>query len=752
MTNPNVTQFADVTGVNPGTLYLYRARAITLSGPLSYTNEAQATTPAYSGSGGTPYLSDIAVFPPAIAESQTATGTLTLSAPATSPIVITLACSDATAVTMPSSITIPTGAISAQFPISGVSGKGTVNGNVLTVSAKMGAWMQAAYLTEMPTLIGGVTSNITSVPGNNCAVIYWPELPDGVAKSVLIYRRTAGSAFQLLASLPGDATLYADNTVQNGTNYDYQAVVVCQDGTNSTANPPSVTPTSSAPQVNWLQTPTIDNAGLMSLSISVNASDCLDYTVIVDGFETGTLGDGDGGVLDAKAYLDTTTWSNGSHNVQVVSRRLSSGFAAATSVAVISTNNSISERSNPILVNQLKGEVFIYKSKKQAAANDGWTVNLYRRDPITALSSLVRSWQGTGQNVSVAWDGKDGNGNSVPGGSFEVQMTSFFPPTPLEQIYVAGGLPVALALISRNGPNSGMITRDVDKVEGTKDIAIAKAKIFERAYAKNGKIAATLINSKGSFQVRGRKFLLDDVIGWMRSSVKDFYAYGHAHYRDSATDVNGVVWRMPPVLNWGDVAIIPDHMTPSKDPGTIRLDFANKRKIFVADEVLRRGGSYYFAWLDACNTLGGVDAVSPRASGAPYTFQNIRQPSDASINSDWDAAFNLDLFGGVMGGNGDLPLDVQVREVVVNNVVTNTYVVPTAGFFFYKYFWEKVESGVVTIFDCFSYSQTRTQNLLNVYSDYQVPYWFYPWYNNNGNNLYTRLATKGIGYLPYGGN
>lgn len=748
-TDANVTQFQDTLGLNPSVQYVYRVRAMTLDVPLNYTNEAQATTPAYSGSGGTPYLADLTVYPAGIAESQTATGTLTLSAPAATPTVVTLARSDATAITMPSSVTIPTGATSAQFTMSGVSGKGSADGTPLTISGKVGVWMQAAYLTEVSTPSAVAVSNMKAIPGNNCVVVRWEELPEKAVRSVLIYRRLGAGAFQLVASLPSSATLYADNSVQNGTAYEYQTAILRWDGTNSAANPVGVTPAQSAPQIAWVQTPSVDNAGLLTLSISADTSDSLFYRVIVDGYDVGTLGDGDSGCTDSKAVIDTSSWPNGTHTVQVASRRLPDGSAAATAPFTIVTNNSVSERWTPVLVNRLRNDVLVYKARTQAATSDVWTVNLSRRDQVTGTMTQVRSWQGQGQNVSVAWDGKDANGNNVADGPFETQLIWTLPPSPVDQIYVAGGYPVALALLSRIGPDRGMITRPDDKVEGTNDIALAKAKIFERAYAINGKPVASLIKVKGALPImRGTKFLLRDVRDWMRNSVRDIYVYGHAHYGGFEPPYQGVTWRRPPSIFWGDVTIAPDHMTPSKNPQGVIIDFDNPLIIFVADEVRRRGNIYYFAWLDGCDTLGGVAANVLRNTGETCTLQNTRKPLDNSINSDWETAFNVDPFGGVMGGNGEILLGAST--LVKNNTKTGT--IPT-GAFFYQFFWQKVESGVVTISDCYSYAVTKTINHLNAHPDYKITTgdWFYPWYNPGGNNLRNRVTFKGIGYLPYGG-
>ena len=109
-------------------------------------------------------LYSVSVSPASVIGGSTSTGTVTLNYPALAGGVTVNLSSGSTTVTVPASVTIPTGASSATFSATTINVAST---NVVTITATQGSVTKTATLTVTPPLLTSVTVSPISVIGGN---------------------------------------------------------------------------------------------------------------------------------------------------------------------------------------------------------------------------------------------------------------------------------------------------------------------------------------------------------------------------------------------------------------------------------------------------------------------------------------------------------------------------------------------------------------------------------------------------------
>ena len=377
---------------------------------------ARATPP-------TPHLANLTVSPSAIPKSGSATVTLTLSRPAPAGGALVTLASDNAALTLPPSITIPAGAGSTTFSVS--SGSVTA-ASLVTISGSYGGWTQEDDLSVLPP---GLSFNIPSVnvdPGNGCAVVMWARLPDETVLGYNVYRLSGGTA-TLLTPKPVWFNYYPDVGLTNDTvTYTYKVAAVDVLGQeHSRSSPVSVTPSSATATWNWVKTPaTATDDFTLSLQLS-NGAYAFAASMLIDGEYVGTgcapRGVAVGGVPTnvTDSTLDSSGLSNGPHTVQFL------GFLDQNRTVACVTPPITVQVSNVLSSFLLTQSIFqpdhgqVCFISATAPVGSTWTAQVTRDD----TGGVIRTWQGSGPTVRLAWDGRDAAGSPAPDADYTFQVT-----------------------------------------------------------------------------------------------------------------------------------------------------------------------------------------------------------------------------------------------------------------------------------------------------------------------------------------
>lgn len=147
-----------------------------------------------------PSLVSVGLNPTAVVGGNPSTGTVTISSAAPSSGMAIGLSSSASAATVPSSVTIPSGATSATFPITTL---GVITQTPATISANCNGAVQTASLTVNPAAIASLTLNPTSVQGGTSSTgtvtLNGAAGPSGVSIAL--------SSGNSAATVPGSVTI-----------------------------------------------------------------------------------------------------------------------------------------------------------------------------------------------------------------------------------------------------------------------------------------------------------------------------------------------------------------------------------------------------------------------------------------------------------------------------------------------------------------------------------------------------------------
>ena len=156
-----------------------------------------------------------------------------------------------------------------------------------TISASSSGWTQAASLTVVSAGTLLTPQNVTTIPGNHCALIHWKDLPAGTVKGYRLYRN--GVALNSAAN-PLTQALYIDNSVANGTTYQYAVSVIGLNGVEGAISATiSVQPAGSYPAATWVNLPTT-LSGSTYLKVNIGPAKINSGMFLVDGQIAGYSG------------------------------------------------------------------------------------------------------------------------------------------------------------------------------------------------------------------------------------------------------------------------------------------------------------------------------------------------------------------------------------------------------------------------------------------------------------------------------
>ncbi len=146
--NPTVTASQVVLTDLPARQLWWRVRARNAAGVAGPFSSTRSFTPT-AATGTAPALSSLAVAPSSVVGGASSTGTVTLTAPApTGGSVVSLSSANAAAVSVPPSVTVPSGQLSANFTAATTAVSAST---AVTLTASVGGVSRAATLTVEPS-------------------------------------------------------------------------------------------------------------------------------------------------------------------------------------------------------------------------------------------------------------------------------------------------------------------------------------------------------------------------------------------------------------------------------------------------------------------------------------------------------------------------------------------------------------------------------------------------------------------------
>jgi len=162
------SQFTAST-LNAGQRHWWRVRGINSAGTAGAWSSVRRFTPGAFTQA--PSLAGIALNPASVVGGNTSEGTVSLTSAAPSGgAVVTLSSSNTSAATVPASVTVPAGALSATFTVSTAS---VTASTTLTISGTYGGATRSATLTvappSAPAALSTVSVSPTSVTGGSSA-------------------------------------------------------------------------------------------------------------------------------------------------------------------------------------------------------------------------------------------------------------------------------------------------------------------------------------------------------------------------------------------------------------------------------------------------------------------------------------------------------------------------------------------------------------------------------------------------------
>ena len=349
-----------------------------------------------------PYLTKLTLNPPGIKENQSSTGTVTLSAPAPAGgFTVTLATDKTSAITLPATVVVAAGSLSADFTLVGKP-KGAKSEEIFVeVTGKSGEWMQGAILTLIPSGTPLRINELVIRSGEGVALLSWEELPSNSVKGYRVFRRLRGSA-----DAPTELTVaalfscyFVDNTAGKG-NYVYQVAV--QNWDDSLRRSSWMAPTASAVRTSALVFLPSAASGIIFFSAQYPLNEETGETILlIDGEESGNSTVNSFDLTKENFHLDTSGLVNGAHKIQVIS--VGSTVNYAGNVATLTTSNPIRGLYLSPFFFPAEGQAELISASVSSKSNL-WTLTVVNKR--TSAIVLTRTAQG-GFEFHFAWDGRD---------------------------------------------------------------------------------------------------------------------------------------------------------------------------------------------------------------------------------------------------------------------------------------------------------------------------------------------------------
>ena len=658
-TTPYQTQLSGSSytdnNASSGTTYYYTLTASGIGAESFPTAEVSATpTPTVPA-----YLSNLTLNSTTVTGGNGTAGTVTLSGPAPAGGVTVALHSNNVAVTIsPPACTIAAGATQATFNVTTTTVSASA---VATLSVSYNGFIQGNELIVLPSVPPVVPPPgvplIHVAPGNGCAVVSWNRLADGTVSGYNVYR-TSGGTRTLLTPKPFASNFYPDTGLTNDTaTYTYQVAAVDTQGKEQALSAPvTITPSSAAVTLNWINPPSAVTDRLVADVSLSSGGQVFDSLLLIDGVLVNGGGSQSSYVNGVQTYIagagfDSSKLSNGPHTVQFLgfadSNQTVAGVTPLTTIQVsniISNDNIDNDWFDPT-----QGELCYLSAT--APAGSTWTVQVTSQDDATVL----RTWQGASSLVHLAWDGKDAAGKLVPLTDYALQLTVQPPGTSPQAVTPLGtksaqpapnaagaakkthptkvlrGQPVALALVSV-GASYYVDSSGTPVATPAQDIMLSDVTLknaYTQLYGANNfqVIRSDTFNPDHVDETGNPKKLTDlqKLEGWL-GTAQVFYLFGHG----AGTQGGPGASRTPRSTVFGSfdpnqgvhIELFPT-TTVAFDPS----DF----NILVPNYV--KSNNYVFAWIDACNSAGGNSATG-QIGTADYI---------------WATAFNATTFVGANG-------------------------------------------------------------------------------------------------------
>ena len=284
----------------------------------------------------------------------------------------------------------------------------------------------------------------------------------------------------------------------------------------------------------------------------------------------------------------------------------------ATSPLILQVNNTVGDITVTPLFDGSLGELVLIDA--QIASNlSGYVVNITDDES----GSLIRSWQGLGSTVHLAWNGTDASGIMVPDRDYTVEIAA----TALGQVsstilrqsilYPTGQQPGKKRGVAHIiGSPNGLALIDYISPEAALDDALFQGVVaaFRQMHKNEPSFVGRVIRRDGSTK-RDHVRVYTRIKDWMHDSVYDFYQYGHGHI-----GVLGQLYR----FRWRNLRFWSNR--PGSDDPTDQAIVRNNPLVNIVVPEVTAGRQYNFAFLDSCWSAGGhAGPPDDEKPGAPVT-------------------------------------------------------------------------------------------------------------------------------------
>lgn len=654
-----------------------------------------------------PYLSDVSLNRTSnLTGASTATGTVTLSEPATTAKEVLLFSSDSS-VTVPTSVFVAIGDTTATFTLTRTAP--TVDTEV-TIKAKSGGWVQRCDYDNLVAPASTTITGIRATSGKGVALVNWDEVLPGVAAKVWVQSRIKGTSPWTNKQIEGGSSyvllptsdiyeIRIANAISGSTIFTSSIVEAQTVTTGPTLSFSTTVPSTATGDVSVQVTPS--SGSLSSSSFFYNGS------LIASNRATGQ----EASVPSMTTVLDTDDLNNSSSGGKLCAIGMVGGVPAVTSEANFNPSNKIYQITSILIAKTYNNEA-VNVDARLATDTASWTVT------VKDGSTVLRSWTGGGTRARVGWDGKDASGTPVATGDYTVELTAVSNTSQARSgstppWIVAKGSVDALALIQRSRDDYddvGGVSRDSEQDYA----AFLKAKwvqTFQNSYGLDTLVLySTRLTPNGRYYRTMRK--------WFKN-LDYFYLYDHGS-RPLTPSSPKCAW-------FAGLAFTSGPLTPA-DYNYFGID--NYALINV--NAALQGHALKFCFIDTCFGAGG-DLQTDTANGVGE--------GDISVTSyNWAYGVNMYLSGdnAFLGFNGNGFLNGY-----------NSSGTPTTWYQWRQKFWNLLLDSHYAVSDAVYHAHAGTTGTPGTPTFFNH-YYYNPWGAKTiGSTTHLKTVQFGDCYVPF---
>ncbi|MGE0001915.1 MAG: FlgD immunoglobulin-like domain containing protein [Fimbriimonadaceae bacterium] len=533
-------------------------------------------------------------------------------------------------ITVPPSVTVPSGQSTASFTITYDGGAGPVTANVV---AHSGGYSQRKRVNAVASAAAFAVPSLTARSGRGGVWLSWDGVPedvfgDWIAGYRVLRKPVGGSFSQIAAGIESGS--FVDTTAAEGASYVYKVEV--RNGANSfLAGSPEVahTKTLGAATMTW---PSVNlNSGVVTVAFPNPDPTQEHYGLVVDGklFGTGSATTSNGGSsATIVCEIDTSMLANGNHTAVLVSTSEQADLHASD-VKTFKTLNPMSSVGNDGICQTADGEYAAFSAQYLFGATS--TIQV-----LDTNNTVVRSWTFDGGDARVVWDGKDALGATVADGDYKFKSEGGSPANgTFYRLVKVGAAPEFLAIVN--------YTKDRDPANGydpdllTETIAYGnRVRSYVQQLSQNTSGFPWLFYMVYDGELISRE-TVRKMCKWLRSSASALYLIGHG-FRAAEQATVHTVWIG---------ANVQVHYA----------GLARKGWQHITVPYWVGGRQYRFLLLDTCHSVGSNKSDNPKdcyVSGNPAhgTYMTLYP------HKTWAEAYNVDtdevLEGAFVGFNGQM--------------------------------------------------------------------------------------------------